>query len=114
MIKAASLLCALALSFPTVANAAEDDEAIFDESVRNFGFTSGAAHQCAESVQRPQIEADALRAFSGLVRLFGSDQAFLYAAAFGAGTVMPIDRSKCPDYAASFRRSMDKQRSDKQ
>jgi len=114
MIKNASLLCAVALSFPTFASAAEDEEAMFDESVRNFGFTSGAAHQCAGPAKRPEIESDALRAFSGLVRLFGSDHAFMYAAAFGAGSTMQIDRSKCPEHLASFSKSMDRQAGDKQ
>jgi hypothetical protein len=87
---------------------------MFDESVRNFGFTSGAAHQCAGPAKRPEIESDALRAFSGLVRLFGSDHAFMYAAAFGAGSTMQIDRSKCPEHLASFSKSMDRQAGDKQ
>jgi hypothetical protein len=112
MMKTACLLCALMFSAPVVASTGEDEDARFEESVRNFGFTSGAAHQCAESTTRPQIESDALKAFSGLVRLFGTDHAFMYAAAFGAGSAMQIDRSKCPDYAASFSKSMNRHRGD--
>ena len=113
MMKTACMLCALMFSLPAIASTAEDEDARFEESVRNFGFTSGAARQCAEPAKRPQIESDALKAFSGLVRLFGTDHAFMYAAAFGAGSAMQIDRSKCPDYAASFDESMNKHRSDR-
>lgn len=113
MMKTACMLCAVMFSLPAIAATDEDDDARFEESVRNFGFTSGAAHQCAEPAKRPQIESGALKAFSGLVRLFGTDHAFMYAAAFGAGTAMQIDRSKCPDYADSFDKSMNKHRSDR-
>jgi hypothetical protein len=86
----------------------EDEDARFDDAVRDFGFTSGAALQCAEAAQKPRIESQALKAYSGIVRLFGSDQAFFYAAAFGAGSVMPVDKAKCPEFIASFEKSMNR------
>lgn len=106
MNKRYSLAIAL-LALPLLAfAAANDDEAHFDEAVRDFGFTSGAALQCAAAGQKAQIEAQALKAYSGIVRLFGSDQAFFYASAFGAGAVMSFDKQKCPEYKASFEKSM--------
>jgi hypothetical protein len=97
------------LALPLTALAQSDDEDVaFEQSVRNFGFVSGAAHQCADEKDRPSIEAATLKAFSGLVRLFGSDDAFFYAAAFGAGSTMQIDKSKCAEYAASFKESFSK------
>lgn len=104
-----NLLAAMLLSMPIAAFAgADDDEIRFEESVRNFGFTTGMAHQCSAPDKRPAVESQAMKAFSGLVRLFGSDQAFFYAAAFGAGTAMPVERDKCADYVASFNKAMQK------
>ncbi len=95
---------------PMLVMAGEDDEEIrFEESLRGFGFTSGAAYQCASIEDRGSVQTQALKAYSGLIRLFGSDQAFLYAAAFGAGSTMQIDRAKCAEYTASFNKSMQKQ-----
>lgn len=103
------LAISLLLCTPLLAGAqADDEDAAFDQSVRDFGFTSGAALQCATEQQRGRIEADALKAYGGLVRLFGSDQAFFYAAAFGAGSTMAIDKSKCPEYSAAFSKAMSK------
>jgi len=65
---------------------AEQEDLRFEESIRNFGFVSGAAHQCLPEADRTAHDREVLTAFSGLVRLFGSDRAFFYAAAFGAGT----------------------------
>ncbi len=47
-----------------------------------------------------------LKAYSGLVRLFGTDRAFFYAAAFGAGTSMSLDKTKCATYIEDFRAAM--------
>jgi hypothetical protein len=100
---------ALLLCAPLVAGAQTDEEdAAFDQSVRDFGFTSGAALQCAKKSERAGIEADALKAYNGLVRLFGSDQAFFYAAAFGAGSTMEIDKSKCTEFSTAFNKAMTK------
>ena len=99
----------LLLCLPLLAMAqTEQDDAAFDEALRNFGFTAGATLQCADTAERPRVEADALKAHSGIVRLFGSDSAFLYAAAFGAGSVMTIERDKCAEYQAAFGKAMQK------
>lgn len=96
-----------ALTQPVTEVAQTDAEGIaFEEAVRNFGFASGAAHQCAPTAERTRIEADVLKAYSGLGRLFGTDQAFFYAAAFGAGTVMPIDKTKCAEFTSEFNMGM--------
>jgi hypothetical protein len=99
----------LLVCIPLVAGAQmEEEDAAFDQSVRDFGFTSGAVLQCAKTSERGVVEAEALRAYSGLVRLFGSDQAFFYAAAFGAGSTMAIDKSKCSEYSKAFNKAMSK------
>ena len=78
----------------------------FEESIRNFGFVSGAAYQCLPEAERTAHDREVLRAYSGIVRLFGSDRAFFYAAAFGAGTSMSINKADCAGYVADFRAAM--------
>ena len=85
---------------------AEQEDLRFEEAIRNFGFVSGAAYQCLPEAQQTAHDREVLKAFSGLVRLFGSDRAFFYAAAFGAGTSMGIDKAKCATYIEDFRAAM--------
>jgi hypothetical protein len=85
---------------------AEQEDLRFEEAIRNFGFVSGAAYQCLPEADRTAHDREVLTAFSGLVRLFGSDRAFFYAAAFGAGTSMSLDKTKCATYIEDFRAAM--------
>jgi hypothetical protein len=85
---------------------AEQEDLRFEEAIRNFGFVSGAAYQCLPEADRTAHDREVLKAFSGLVRLFGSDRAFFYAAAFGAGTGMSIDKAKCASYIEDFRAAL--------
>lgn len=91
---------------PAPSSQAEDEDLRFDEGIRNFGFVSGAAYQCLPESERTAHDREVLKAYSGLVRLFGSDRAFYYAAAFGAGTSMSLDKAKCKEYVADFRSAM--------
>jgi hypothetical protein len=86
--------------------AAEEEELRFEESIRNFGFLSGATYQCLPESARTAHDREVIKAFSGLVRLFGSDRAFFYAAAFGAGTTISIDKAKCATYIEDFGAAM--------
>jgi len=88
-----------------------DEEEKFDEAIHQFGYISGAAFQCATSNQAPTIEKDAMKAFTGITRLFGSDRAFFYAAAYGAGATGSIDKAKCSQYIQQFQESMKNQTS---
>ena len=85
---------------------AEQEDERFEDAIRDFGFVSGAAYQCLPEAERAAHDREVLRAFSGLVRLFGSDRAFFYAAAFGAGTSLGIDRAQCARYIEDFRAAM--------
>lgn len=85
-----------------------DDEEKFDDAIQQFGYVSGAAFQCAASNQAAAVERDVMRAFTGITRLFGSDRAFFYAAAYGAGATDKLDRSKCPQYVKQFQESIQK------
>jgi hypothetical protein len=84
------------------ASLAEQEELRFEEAIRNFGFLSGAAYQCLPEADRANHDREVLAAFTGLARLFGTDRAFFYAAAFGAATSMPLDRARCAEYIADF------------
>lgn len=89
------------------ASKADEADLAFEESIRDFGYLSGAALQCLpQGAGRLQHEREVLKAYDGLVRLFGSDRAFYYAAAFGAGSVDAIDKSKCSDYKEKFSAAM--------
>jgi hypothetical protein len=102
----AALLPVLAAAQPKPAPDDDDDDLKFEESIRNFGFVSGAAYQCLPEAGRTAHDREVLKAYSGLVRLFGSDRAFFYAAAFGAGTSMSIDKAKCANYIEDFKAAM--------
>lgn len=85
------------------AYAQEDGEdAAFDDALKNFGYAAGAAVQCAGEGDKAGLADDALGVFNRLVQLFGTDQAFFFSAAFGAGTVDAIDEGACETYTATF------------
>jgi hypothetical protein len=98
----AALLCLPILSLAD--NSSEDAQ--FDESVRSFGFLSGAVYQCAKDSDKSKVDSQAMKAYTGLLKLFGSDTAFFYAASFGAGTAAEIDSKKCAAYTADFNKKM--------
>lgn len=91
---------------PAAPSLLEQEEERFEDAIRNFGWVSGAAYQCLPEAERAAHDRDVLRAYSGLVRLFGSDRAFFYAAAFGAGTSTSLDKAKCKSYVEDFRAGM--------
>jgi hypothetical protein len=105
VVAVAALLPVLAVAQPKPAPD-DDDDLKFEESIRSFGFVSGAAYQCLPEADRTAHDREVLKAYSGLVRLFGSDRAFFYAAAFGAGTGMSIDKAKCANYIEDFKAAM--------
>jgi hypothetical protein len=103
---------ALAVLFPALVGAqekpasVEDEDLRFEESIRNFGFVSGAAYQCLPEAERAAHDREVLKGYTGIARLFGTDRAFFYAAAFGAGTGTSIDKARCPSYIEDFRAAM--------
>lgn len=112
MIRSKLTCCAaIMMLFGTVgaampAFAEEQGDEQFSEAVSDFGYAAGAAWQCAEGAARNDIERQAMTAYNGLVRLFGSNEAFFFASAFGGGTTDSIDRSKCAEFADHFKTGM--------
>ena len=80
------------------AQSPEDPEK-FDAQLRRLGYASGQVYECrGTDDERKRSERNALNAFSGISRLFGSDHAFCFAAAYGAGARYTLDKSKCAEY----------------
>lgn len=75
-----------------------DEEEQMDASLRKMGYISGQACQCqTDPAGKTKIERQSLDIANGILRLFGSDRAFSYAATFGAGITADLDPKKCPD-----------------
>lgn len=79
-----------------------DDEAAFDDALGQFGYAGGAAWQCSEEGARDAVLGQVTEVFHRLTQLFGTDRAFTFAAAFGAGTVDTIDAEACDGYVTGF------------
>jgi hypothetical protein len=90
---------------PAQAKAADDDEEMFDEKLRQFGYWSGAAFACVGEAKQAEVERKVLDTFNGIARLFGTDRAFFYAAAFGNGTTHKVDPAKCPEFLDKFQKA---------
>ena len=103
---------AFAILLPVLAGAqekptaVEDEDLRFEESIRNFGFVAGAAYQCLPEAERAAHDREVLKGYTGIARLFGTDRAFFFAAAFGAGTSTSIDKAKCTSYIEDFSAAM--------
>ena len=85
-----------------------DKDEAFDNAVRNFGYVSGLAHQCVQDDKKGEVERAVIKSYTGIVSLFGSDQAFFYAAAFGAGSTSSFDRKECKKHLEVFEQQLKK------
>jgi hypothetical protein len=83
-------------------SAAADEEKMFDEKLREFGYWSGAAFGCVSEDRKGEVERRILETYHRIARLFGTDRAFFYAAAFGRGTTIEVERAKCPEFLRKF------------
>ena len=80
-----------------------DEEEQMDDSLRKMGYISGQACQCqTQPAAKTKVERQSLDIANGVLRLFGSDRAFSYAAAFGAGITADLDQKKCPEAIKEF------------
>jgi hypothetical protein len=91
---------------PAQAQAADDEEEVFDQKLREFGYWSGAAFACVGEAKQAEVERKVLDNFNGIARLFGTDRAFFYAAAFGNGTTHKVDPAKCPEFLDKFQKAI--------
>jgi hypothetical protein len=93
------LLCVLpAIAAPQQRAQPVDEEEQMDSALRKYGYVSGQACQCqTQQAEKTMFERRSLDTATGILRLFGSDRAFFYAAAFGAGLTVEMDQKTCPD-----------------
>lgn len=106
---AATLAFTAALGFSGQTLAEDEVEAQqFTEAVKDFGYAGGVAWQCAEPEAKTEVERQSMVSYQGLVRLFGSDEAFFFAAAFGAGTSDQVDKAECEAFETQFREGLSK------
>jgi hypothetical protein len=96
------LLAFVLAATPALAQDGGDEDGAFDEALKNYGYAGGAAWQCAPETGKDAVIADAMRVYNGVARLFGTDRAFFFSAAFGAGTVDDIDTASCERFSADF------------
>jgi len=85
--------------------AAQDDstsEEAFDGDRKNFGYTAGLAWQCSDADGRTGRLDRTMEIYDRLIRLFGTDRAFYFAAAFGAGSNDAVDPEACDRHIADF------------
>jgi hypothetical protein len=87
------------------AAAPADEDAVFDDKLREFGYWSGAAYGCVPEAKQVDVERKVLETYNHIARLFGTDQAFFYASAFGYGTTIKVEASKCPEFLAKFEKA---------
>ena len=74
----------------------DQEEEQMDMAMRKFGYVSGQALQCHSKEQQITLERTVLDIAKSVLRLYGSDRAFYYAAAFGAGASERMDQKECP------------------
>ena len=104
---AMALLAGLSVvAAPSMAEETEAEDELFTDAVKDFGYAGGAAWQCSDAGARAEIEREAMKSYNGLVQLFGTDEAFFFSTAFGAGTSAPIDKANCESFAKHFKDGM--------
>jgi hypothetical protein len=90
-----------------------DADSLFDDQLRKFGYSAGAAYQCVPDARQADTERKILDTYNGIARLFGTDQAFFFAASFGYGTARPVDKAKCPELLKKFEDALSRSRTGK-
>lgn len=113
--KRTSILAAAAfmLMLPGVAPAQQagptmDEEERMDSAMRKYGYISGEAYSCHTKEQQLKLERTAINVATNILRLFGSDRAFIFAAAFGAGAVQKMEPKDCPAVIKQAEEMIDK------
>ncbi len=87
------------------AKASADEEEVLDDKIREFGYWSGAAYGCVPAAKQSEVERKVMDNFNHIARLFGTDRAFFYAAAFGNGTTTKVEAAKCPEFLSKFEKA---------
>ena len=98
----------LALTLATAAQAQTPQGPItaegLDRGLSNLGLMAGHAVQCLAEPEQPRAQRAVLLFNSMLVAELGSNAAFRFASAFGAGSSHAVDRSFCERSLADWRK----------
>lgn len=79
--------------------AAEDK---LDDGLKRFGYLAGLARVCVADEQKTSLEREALDVANSILRLLGSDRAFLFASSFGYGSSVDVDTKDCAEILKNY------------
>lgn len=82
--------------------AADDPEERLDEGLKGFGYLAGLARVCVAAAQQGDLEREVLDMNGSIGRLFGTDRAFLFAAAYGYGRSIRVEQKDCADILTNY------------
>lgn len=74
-----------------------DAEEQLDDGLKSFGYLTGLALGCVVEDQRVSLETEAIDLHAAIVRLLGTDRAFLFSSAFGYGTTVKVETKDCKE-----------------
>ncbi|WP_371377938.1 hypothetical protein [Thalassotalea aquiviva] len=77
-------------------------ESEIDQGLKNFGYISGLALSCVAKAQKVELENEVLNLNGDITRTLGADRAFLFAASFGYGTNIELNREECKEILATY------------
>ena len=95
------------------APAAPLTEQTLERGLVNLGLMAGHAFQCMPEADRPAAQAALLAFNSILIAQMGSNAAFRWATAYGAGSSREVDRTFCERSLADWRRHVQEHRLDR-
>ncbi len=79
-----------------------DPEEQLDDGLKGFGYLTGLALGCVEISQRSMLERESLDLNAEIARMFGTDRAYLFAAAFGYGSSVTLKLDECKTVLARY------------
>ena len=88
--------------------AAVDEEELFDESLKRFGYLAGLARGCVVETSRADFEREALDLHAAIGRLLGTDRAFLFSTSFGYGTSVEVETKDCAEVLKNYDERVEK------
>lgn len=84
---------------PAADTAAEER---IDEGLKRFGYLAGLAQVCVAEGQKTAFDREVLDINSSILRLLGSDRAFLFSTSFGYGTSVDVAAKDCAEILKNY------------
>lgn len=73
-----------------------------DEGLKRFGYLAGLAQVCVADQQKAALDREVLEINSSILRLLGSDRAFLFSTSFGYGTSVEVATKDCAEILKNY------------